>query len=487
MSSTQSTGTQPGGAFRVEENGINIVSDAERKGTPRDLFWPWAAANVSVFGISYGAFTLDFGISFWQAFVAGVIGIIFSFWLCGVIAISGKHGSAPTMILSRAAFGVEGQKLPSAISWILTVGWETVLTILATLATATVFERLGWGGGTTTKLIAMVVVSVIIIGAGVLGFDTIMKVQTWITYVTGILTVGYFLLVWDKVDWNAINSIPTGSAQSFIGALIFLLTGFGLGWVIAAGDYSRYLPRNSSNSGIVWWTTLGASIFPLILLIFGLMLAGSSKDLKDGIAMDPIGALAAELPTWYLVPFVIVAVLGLVGGAVLDIYSSGLALLSAGIRIPRPVAALIDGILMVLGTTYVVFFADNFLNPFMGFLITLGVPVAVWAGIMVVDVLLRRRDYSGEDLFDARGRYGAVNPKTMALMAVGTIVGWGLVTNGYAGWLKWQGYLLGPLGLGGREGPWAWANLGVLAALLIGSLGYWALCANDVRRQEARD
>ena len=154
-------------------------------------------------------------------FVAGVIGIIFSFWLCGVIAISGKHGSAPTMILSRAAFGVEGQKLPSAISWILTVGWETVLTILATLATATVFERLGWGGGTTTKLIAMVVVSVIIIGAGVLGFDTIMKVQTWITYVTGILTVGYFLLVWDKVDWNAINSIPTGSAQSFIGALIF--------------------------------------------------------------------------------------------------------------------------------------------------------------------------------------------------------------------------------------------------------------------------
>ena len=142
---------------------------------------------------------------------------------------------------------------------------------------------------------------------------------------------------------------------------------------------------------------------------------------------------------------------------------------------------------MVLGTTYVVFFADNFLNPFMGFLITLGVPVAVWAGIMVVAVPLHQSDYSGEDLFDARGRYGAVNPKTMALMAVGTIVGWGLVTNGYAGWLKWQGYLLGPLGLGGREGPWAWANLGVLAALLIGSLGYWALCANDVRRQEARD
>ena len=56
-------------------------------------------------------------------------------------------------------------------------------------------------------------------------------------------------------------------------------------------------------------------------------------------------------------PFVIVAVLGLVGGAVLDIYSSGLALLTAGLRVPRFVAALIDGVLMVVGTIYVVFFA----------------------------------------------------------------------------------------------------------------------------------
>ena len=59
-----------------------------------------------------------------------------------------------------------------------------------------------------------------------------------------------------------------------------------------------------------------------------MLLAGSSSsDLSDAIGADPIGALTTLLPTWYLVPFVVVAVLGLVGGAVLDIYSSGLALL----------------------------------------------------------------------------------------------------------------------------------------------------------------
>ena len=155
--------------LQIEANGINVITDEQRKGHPRDLFWPWFAANVSVLGLSYGAFVLGFGVSFWQAVIAGLAGIIISFLLCGFIAVAGKRGSVPTMILGRAAFGVRGNKLPSAISWLLTVGWETVLMILATLATATVFERLGWGGGTATKIIALIVVTGLTIAGGVIG------------------------------------------------------------------------------------------------------------------------------------------------------------------------------------------------------------------------------------------------------------------------------------------------------------------------------
>ena len=157
------------------------------------------------------------------------------------------------------------------------------------------------------------------------------------------------------------SALPSGSAQAVIGALVFLMTGFGLGWVNAAADYSRYLPRHTSSRGVVGWTTFGGSVAPVVLLIFGLLLAGSSKDLSKAIAADPIGALAEALPTWFLVPFVIVAVLGLVGGAVLDIYSSGLALLSLGLPVPRYVAAFIDGVVMVGGTIYVVFYGGEFL------------------------------------------------------------------------------------------------------------------------------
>lgn len=478
-------GTEHGRALAVEGNGINVIADAERKGRPAALFWPWFGANVSVLGLSYGAFTLAFGISFAQAVIAGVVGIVFSFLLCGFIALAGKRGSAPTMVLSRASFGVVGNAVPTAVSWLLTVGWETALTILATLATATVFDRLGLGGGTATKLVALLVVAALVVGAGVLGFDVIMRMQTVITIVTGVLTVVYVVLVAGQIDWAAVTALPSGSTESVIGALVFLMTGFGLGWVNAAADYSRYLPRTASSRGVVGWTTFGASLAPLVLLVFGLLLAGSSKDLSDAIGKDPVGALAAALPTWFLVPFALVAVLGLVGGAVLDIYSSGLALLTLGLRIPRWSAALVDGVIMVLGTIGVVFFADDFLTPFQGFLYTLGVPVAAWAGIVLADIALRRRDYAEPDLYDTAGRYGAVRWPTVALLVVGTVLGWGLVTNTNAAVLSWQGFLLEPFGLGGRDGAWAYANLGILVALGVGFLGALLLDRTRVRAQEA--
>lgn len=467
----------------IETNALNPIAEAERTGRPRGLFWPWFGANVSVFGISYGSFVLGFGISAAQAITIGIIGIVVSFALCGFISLAGKRGSAPTMVLTRAAFGVRGSRLPAVISWLLTVGWETALTSLAVLATATVFSALGWHDGTATKIAALVIVAALIFISGVFGFRLIMRLQVVITVVTGALTIVYAILVLNQVDLAAVGSLPPGAVPQVIGGLIFMMTGFGLGWVNLAADYSRYLPRSSNSAAVVGWTTFGAALAPVVLLIFGVFLAGSSPALSEQIGGDPIGALTTLLPTWFLIPFAIVAVLGLVGGAVLDIYSSGLALLSAGLRVPRWVAAGIDGVLMIIGSIYIVFVASDFLGPFQGFLITLGVPVAVWCGIMLADIALRRSDYAEQDLYRADGRYGDVRILPVSLIAVGTAIGWGLVTNASAPWLGWQGYLLGPFG--GREGDWAWANLGVAAALLIGFIGYLIFARASVARQES--
>ncbi len=471
-------------SLRIEENGINIITEEERKGEPRELFWPWFGANISVLGLSYGSYVLGFGVSFWQAIIVGAIGIIVSFLLCGFIATAGKRGSAPTMVLSRAAFGIRGNRLPSAISWLLCVGWETALMVIAVLATSTVFTRLGWGGGTGVKVAALLVVGALIVGGGVMVFDLIMRMQAVITVVTGVLSVLFIILTLKHINWHVVAHVHSGSGESFIGALVFVMTGFGLGWVNTAADYSRYLPRNASTRGVVWWTTFGSSIAPLVLLFFGLLLAGSSKSLSSAIGNDPVGALANLLPTWFLVPFVIVAILGLVGGAVLDIYSSGLSLLAAGIKIPRFAAAGVDGVIMIIGTIYIVFVSGSFLYQFEGFLITVGVLIAAWAGVFLGDLALRRKDYSDADLFSDSGRYGDIRVTPILTIVVTSILGWGLVTNSSASWLTWQGYLLGPLGLGGKTGAWAFANLGVLAALVLSLVATLIFDRKPVTNQE---
>src|SRR5436190_1335458 len=390
--------TGPREGLAVELNGINVIATAERKGSPRDLFWPWCAANIAVLGISYGSFFLGFGVSFWQATFAGVVGTVLSFLLVGLVSLAGKRGSAPTMVLSRAAYGVEGGKLPAALSYILLVGWP----------------------------------------------------------------------------------------RAMLGTLIVAATGFGLGWVNSGADSSRYLPRNVSGTAVVAWTTVGAAVAPVLLVVYGLLLAASDKNLNSTIASDPVGALTTILPTWYLIPFALVAIGGLIGGAILDIYSSGLALLTLGLKIPRWTAAGIDGVIMILGTIYVVWIASNFFFPFEGFLITLGVPIAAWCGVFLADLLLRKRDYAEADLYNSRGRYGMVNWVAVLTTVVATFLGWGLVTNGFADWLHWQGYLLDPLGLGPKDnGPWTYANLGVFVALGVGFLGQFVLGRSQIAKQEA--
>jgi purine-cytosine permease-like protein len=468
--------------MKPELNDINFIGESERRGKASDLFWPWAGANVSLLALSYGAFFLGFGISFWQATIAAVIGTVGSFALVGVSSLAGKRSNAPTMTLSRAAFGVKGNLLPGLLSYLVFVGWETVLVSLATLATGTVLERATSLDRDISLVLGFLIAASLTIFGGVLGHPVIMKLQRWITGITVVATVTYIVLTLDEVNWDSVFAIKAGSTAGLIGAIIFAITGIGLGWVNSAADYSRYLPRSVSSKAVFGWTVLGAAIVPITLVIYGSALSGSSKELSDAIAMDPIGALTQLLPTWFLIPFALVAILGLVGGAILDLYSSGLTLISIGVKVKRPVAAAIDGTIMLFGTIYIVWFATDFFAPFQGFLITLGVPVAVWSAIFVADVVLRKRDYVEADLFSETGRYGRVNPIAIALVAIGSIVGWGFVTNTFAGWLNWQGYFMGAIG--GKEGQWAYANVGVIFALLIGFFGYLLLGRARIKLQE---
>jgi uncharacterized membrane protein len=67
-------------------------------------------------------------------------------------------------------------------------------------------------------------------------------------------------------------------------------------------------------------------------------------------------------------------------------------------------------------------------------------------------------------------------------VALGALVGWGFVTNSFASWLSWQGYFMGLIG--GKDGAWAYSNIGVIMALVIGFVGHILLSRKNIKRQE---
>ncbi|TLF53262.1 thiamine permease, partial [Nonomuraea sp. KC401] len=260
------------------------------------------------------------------------------------------------------------------------------------------------------------------------------------------------------------------------------MTLLGLGWVNCGADYSRYLPSGSRPRSVALWTMLGGALPPMVLLVFGVLLAGGDPSLAEAAGGDPVAALAGALPTWFLLAYLLTAIGGFLAGAIMDIYSSGLSMLALGVPIRRHYAVLIDGLLMVLGGYYLLFVSTSFLATFQAFLAIIGVVMAAWAAVFLVDMWRLRkggRSYGGPA--DGADRERLLRPGAPALhwpglvsLVVASVVGLGLITSADENIAAIVGFLMS------RElesGTFGAANIGVVVALVVAGALYYLLTA----------
>jgi purine-cytosine permease-like protein len=457
----------------VEQNGINAVPAAERHGKPFDLFWPWAGSNLSLFGVAFGVYIVGLGLGVFPAIITGAVGYVLSFALVGLVAIGGTRSGVPTMTLGRAPFGYQGNKLPAVLSYVSNVGWETVLVTLSAQGGAAILKRVAPGiPGTTATAVCFIVSALLVIAIGVYGHAMIMAVQRYLTYAFVVLTVVYMVLMAPRLG-TSLEGAAAGPG-AWVGGVIFAMTLLGLGWVNCGADYSRYLPVGSKPSSVASWTTLGGAVPPVVLLVFGVLLAGGDPKLADAAGADPVGALAGALPTWFLLPYLLTAIGGFLAGAIMDIYSSGLSLLALGVPIRRHYAVLVDGALMVLGGYYVLFVSSSFLATFQAFLAIIGVVMAAWVAVFLVDMWRLRDGGRGYDERLLRPGAPAVNWAGMVSLVVASVVGVGLITSLDPNIAKVTGFLMSD---DMKAGTFGAANIGVVVALVLAGLLYLAISA----------
>ncbi|WP_053960374.1 purine-cytosine permease family protein [Sulfobacillus thermosulfidooxidans] len=367
--------------WHIELQGIDPIPDSERHGQIQDLFWIWFAGNLGLLGVVYGAMLFSFGLNFWQSLLAIIVGSL-SFLLVGSFSVAGRDGGVPMMTLSRSVFGIYGNVLPNLVSWISLVGWETITVIIGTLALMVLF---GDGGRVQSDISAGISLLIMVgasIVAGLLGQATLVIIQKWASYVFGILTLAVTGLLLSHTDWAHVFHHPEGPwITGFVPAVSIIIAGTGLSWTNTAADYSRYLPRSASARRIVATSTLGAFIPLVFLMGVGMLAATTEPQLPT--ALNPLTVLGREMPSWMTVPYFLTAAGGLVVEADLSLYSSGLNLLNLFVPFARYQTVMLDAVIMVTGTIYIVFIAKNFLVSFEAFVVLLGVGLAAWAGIFL--------------------------------------------------------------------------------------------------------
>ncbi|MEU6788643.1 cytosine permease [Nonomuraea angiospora] len=464
----------------VEQNGINAVPEAERHGRPGDLFWPWAGSNLSLFGVAFGVYMVGLGLGVIPAIITGAVGYALSFLLVGLVAVAGTRSGVPTMTLGRAPFGYQGNKLPAVLSYISNVGWEIVLVTLSAQSGAAILARLAPGvPATTATAVCFAVAAVVVIAVGVYGHALIMAVQRYLTYAFVVLTIVYMALMLPKLG-GAVKS-DAGPGE-WVGGVVFAMTLLGLGWVNCGADYSRYLPSNSRARSVALWTTLGGAVPPMVLLVFGVLLAGGDPKLAEAAGGDPVGALAQALPTWFLLPYLLTAIGGFLAGAIMDIYSSGLSMLALGVPVRRHYAVLIDGVLMVLGGYYLLFVSSSFLGTFQAFLAIIGVVMAAWVAIFLVDMWRLRAGGRSYDERLLRPGAPALNWAGLVSLVVASAVGLGLITSTDPNIARIVGFLMSDEM---KSGTFGGANIGVVIALALAGLLYFLITSFAGRRREA--
>lgn len=461
----------------IEQNGLNPVPDAERYGRPSDLFPVWFSWNISIFGITLGIYVLSLGLSVWQAIAAGIIGYLLSCSFVGILSTGSVRTGLPTLAQSQMCFGVLGNRIPSVFGFISNMGWMIILLSMASTTLADLLIHLlpglDDGNGRPERLTLFVsfciIMALTLVGA-VFGHAMIMKIERVIALLTGSMTLIYLFFFVQEIDFSQINSAPAGSAVTFIGGVVMAMTMVGLGFLNYGGDYSRYLPRHSSSSGVIFWTTVGIALPVSVLLVLGVLLSVGNPQMMEQAAVEPLAALTGILPFWFYVPFSFIVIISLVSAGMTDVYSAGLAFMAAGLKVPRVVSTLISAVIVALGCFYLTFISDSFLSTFTSFLAVISVIMGSWGAIEMVD-LLRQKALGWEVRLALPRGQGGFNVRWSAVISliVASVIGLGTITSSDPYIARITSFLLSDEQ---QQSTLAQANVGLVAAMMVGAVLY---------------
>jgi purine-cytosine permease-like protein len=469
--------------FSLERGGVEPTPLEQRNGRAARLVWLWFGANGSAISVAIGALLLASGMSLRQGIVAALAGVGLSFLPLGLGTLAGKRSGMPTMVVSRATFGLLGNVLPAVLAVVTRLFWGAAfLWLLATTVIGILGDVLPERDRPLAFLLTLAVGLLIAAAVAVFGFRLFERIQLVLSILSALVLMAFVAVTVQHVDFTTALTVQDGPWIRVVGGAVLVFSVVGLLWAQSTSDLARYQRVQSSGARSMLWSSFGAGVPAFVLIVWGCVLAASDRTVAEGLVASPFATLASLVPGWFPVPLLIATVLPLLSALAVTVYSGGLALQSAGLRIARDVGVVAASVL-VLGLALVLAYTVPDMTALLrDVATTLAVPVAAWTGIFCAEMMIRHRQFNTRSLLHRGGVYADYRWVNLVALVVATAIGFGL-TSAELSFLDWQGYLLPLLGMQ-PDGPLGQTDSGVLVALALGVLTPALFGVDAVRGQE---
>src|SRR6058998_3301400 len=276
--------------------------------------WIWAGANIAPINWALGALGIVLKLGLWETIAVIVLGNIVGCAIFAAFTVMGHKTGVNQMVLGRSAFGRRGAYLPSALMFLMTLGWIGVNTYFPVKIAIAILGQFGVGDTWLSNLVVVTIIMVIQVLIGIYGFYVIRTFEKYTVPITAAIMVLMSVLAWTRpgvVNWGLTSTLPPAAHLAMISLLMTAIgVGWGISWVTWASDYSRFVPRSVSSAAVFWHSYVGMFV-PSVTL-----------------DTDPAKMVSAVFGGVTSILVLLMVLHGPVATNILNVYSAALAALS---------------------------------------------------------------------------------------------------------------------------------------------------------------
>lgn len=311
----------------IEVQGVDTVPENQRTGKPSSIITVFVGSNLSLSVMVFGWLSILYGLSWWQSVSAILVGTAVASALVSYSSLLGWRAATNNSVASGAFFGVKGRLVASFVGLLLCIQY-----VALTIWTGGETLSSGWARITDSKsgdgsvAIGYLAIAIAIVLFALLGYRWIIKLNSWVAPLMGLLVILSVIALWGNFDSNyagdpELYALGTLWPTWLLAALTCGAAG-PISYVTQTGDWARYISENSTTQKELVRTTFIAMFVGLTIpTIFGAFIAVAAFDENSFAA-----GFVSQSPSWLLVPLLLIGLIGSLGQGSINLYSMGLDL-----------------------------------------------------------------------------------------------------------------------------------------------------------------